>query len=97
MAQATVEQANRILSQWLTGKPAEVQAQKAAIEYYGNYFRPENLRHSPEMTLVCSRGITHALGELVNGRVARVNERVAAQSRFDCAACSSSRRSRASL
>jgi len=62
-----------------------------------SYVLIPQLRRSPEMTLVCSRGITHALGELVNGRVARVNERIAAQSRFDCAACSSSRRSRASL
>ncbi len=43
MAQMTVEQASRILSAWLTNKPAEVQAQKTAMEYYGNYFRPENL------------------------------------------------------
>jgi hypothetical protein len=43
MAQMTVEQASRILSEWLTKKPAEVQAQKAAMDYYGNYFKPENL------------------------------------------------------
>jgi hypothetical protein len=34
---------DRILSAWLTGKPAEVQAQKAAMEYYDNYFESENL------------------------------------------------------
>jgi hypothetical protein len=43
MAQMTVEEAGRILSRWLTSKPADVQAQKAAMEYYGNYFKPENL------------------------------------------------------
>lgn len=43
MAQMTVEEANRILSRWLTSMPAEVQSQKAAMEYYGKYFRPENL------------------------------------------------------
>lgn len=43
MAQMTVEEASRILSQWLTGKPAEEQAQKAALNYYGDYFKPETL------------------------------------------------------
>jgi hypothetical protein len=43
MAKMTVEEASRILSRWLTNKPAEVQAQKAAMDYYGRYFRPENL------------------------------------------------------
>ena len=40
MVQMTLEQANRILSEWLTAKPEEVRAQKAAIEYYGRYFPP---------------------------------------------------------
>jgi hypothetical protein len=43
MAQMTVEEASRVLSQWLTGKPAEVEAQRTAIDYYGKYFKPENL------------------------------------------------------
>ncbi len=43
MPQMTVEEASRILSEWLTSKPAEVQAQIAAMEHYGNYFKPENL------------------------------------------------------
>jgi hypothetical protein len=43
MAQMTVEEANRTLSQWLASRPAQVQAQKAAMEYYGKYFNPENL------------------------------------------------------
>jgi hypothetical protein len=43
MVQMTLEQANRILSEWLTAKPEEVRAQKAAIEYYGRYFPPPEL------------------------------------------------------
>jgi hypothetical protein len=43
MAQMAVEEASRILSRWLTNKPSQVQAQKAALEYYGKYFKPENL------------------------------------------------------
>lgn len=43
MAQMTVEQASRKLSEWLTSKPGEVNAQKAAMEYYGRYFLPQNL------------------------------------------------------
>jgi hypothetical protein len=43
MAQMTVEEASRILSEWLASKPTEVQAQKAAMEYYGKYFNPESL------------------------------------------------------
>jgi hypothetical protein len=39
----TVEQANRILSEWLTRKPEEVKSQNAAMEYYGRYFSPQNL------------------------------------------------------
>lgn len=34
MAQMTVEEASRILLQWLTNRPAEVEAQKAAMDYY---------------------------------------------------------------
>jgi hypothetical protein len=43
MAKITVEQANRILLEWLTSKPEEVKAQKAALQYYGGYFSPQNL------------------------------------------------------
>ncbi len=43
MATMTVEHANRILSEWLTSKPEEVKTQKAAMEYYGRYFSPQNL------------------------------------------------------
>jgi hypothetical protein len=43
MAQMTVEQASRLLSEWLISKPAEVEAQKAAMEYYGRYFSLQNL------------------------------------------------------
>jgi hypothetical protein len=43
MDNVTVEQANRILSEWLTSKPEEVKTQKAAMEYYGRYFSPQNL------------------------------------------------------
>ncbi len=44
----TVEQASGILSEWLTSKPAEVKAQKAAMEHYGKYFSPENLKNITE-------------------------------------------------
>jgi len=43
MSPMTVEQSSRILSDWLTNKPEEVHAQKAAMEHYGKYFSPENL------------------------------------------------------
>jgi Endonuclease NucS len=43
MAQMTIEEASRILSAWLTSKPAEVEAQKTAMDYYGSYFKPDNL------------------------------------------------------
>jgi Endonuclease NucS len=43
VAPMTVDQANRILSEWLISKPEEVKAQKAAMEYYGSYFSPQNL------------------------------------------------------
>lgn len=43
MALMTVEEASRLLSRWLTSKPTEVQEQKTAMDYYGRYFRPENL------------------------------------------------------
>jgi hypothetical protein len=43
MAQMTVEQAARILSEWLASKPEEVKAQKAAMEHYGRFFSPQNL------------------------------------------------------
>jgi len=45
MAQMTVEQASKILSEWLTSKPEEMKAQKAAMEYYGKYFSPQNLNN----------------------------------------------------
>lgn len=43
MAQMTVEEASRLLSQWLAKRPREREEQRAALEYYGNYFKPENL------------------------------------------------------
>src|SRR5437879_13824081 len=43
MTKITHEQASRIRSEWLTSKPEEVRAQKAAMEYYGRYFSPQNL------------------------------------------------------
>lgn len=43
MAQVTVEEAKRRLLHWLESKPLEVQEQKAALEHYGNFFKPENL------------------------------------------------------
>jgi hypothetical protein len=39
----TVEQAGRILSDWLTKKPEEVKSQNTAMEYYSRYFSPQNL------------------------------------------------------
>src|SRR5579859_149530 len=48
MSQVTTEEASRILSQWLTNRPAAVQDQRAALEYYGKYFKPENLDNLTE-------------------------------------------------
>jgi hypothetical protein len=45
MAQMTVEQAGRLLSEWMASKPAEVKTQEAAMEYYGRYFSPQNLNN----------------------------------------------------
>jgi hypothetical protein len=39
----TLEEASQLLSNWLTQKPVEVAAQKAALEHYGKFFRPDNL------------------------------------------------------
>jgi hypothetical protein len=41
----TLEQASQRLNQWMTTKPADVAAQKAAVEHYGRLFRPENLHN----------------------------------------------------
>ena len=39
----TLEDASQILSKWVTQKPAEVAAQKAALEQYGNLFQPKSV------------------------------------------------------
>src|ERR1035441_2724979 len=39
----TLEEASQLLSNWLTQKPVEVAAQKAALEHYGKFFHPDNL------------------------------------------------------
>jgi hypothetical protein len=39
----TLAEASHLLAIWVSQKPADVAAQKAALDYYGNYFRPENL------------------------------------------------------
>ena len=39
----TIEEASQLLSDWIQQKPAEVAAQKAAVEHYGKLFRPENV------------------------------------------------------
>ncbi len=41
----TVEEASRALSQWLMTKPDEATAQKSALDYYGKYFAPRNLKN----------------------------------------------------
>jgi hypothetical protein len=41
----TIEQANRKLIEWLTSNPDEVKAQKSALDYYGQYFSPDNLKN----------------------------------------------------
>jgi hypothetical protein len=48
MSQVTIEEASRVLLLWLTSNPAEVQDQKAALEYYGKYFKPDNLDNITE-------------------------------------------------
>jgi hypothetical protein len=45
MPMMTVEQASKVLSEWLTRKPEEVEAQKAAMAYYGEYFAHANLHN----------------------------------------------------
>lgn len=45
MAQLTVEQASRTLSEWLTSRPDEAKAQKSALDYYGRYFSPQNVNN----------------------------------------------------
>jgi hypothetical protein len=44
----TLEQASILLSTWIKQKPVEVAAQKAALEYYGKFFRPDNLPNITE-------------------------------------------------
>ena len=44
----TLEQASILLSTWIKQKPVEVAAQKTALEYYGKFFRPENLQNITE-------------------------------------------------
>lgn len=39
----TLEEASQLLSNWITQKPAEVAAQKAALDHYCNLFRSENI------------------------------------------------------
>lgn len=39
----TLDEASLLLSSWLTEKPAEVAAQKAALDHYGKFFHPDNL------------------------------------------------------
>jgi Endonuclease NucS len=39
----TLEEASARLSNWLTQKPADAAAQKAALEHYGKLFRPDNI------------------------------------------------------
>jgi hypothetical protein len=44
----TIEEASLLLSNWLTQRPAEVAAQKAALDQYGKLFRPENIANLTE-------------------------------------------------
>lgn len=44
----TLEEASQILSKWVTQKPVEVAAQKAALETYGNLFQPKNIPNITE-------------------------------------------------
>ncbi len=39
----SLEEAARLLSNWMASRPESVQAQKAAMEHYGRYFVPENI------------------------------------------------------
>ncbi len=39
----TLAEASQILSRWITERPAEAAAQKAALETYGNLFQPRNI------------------------------------------------------
>jgi len=39
----TLEEASQLLSKWISEKPAEVAAQKAAVDHYGKLFLPENI------------------------------------------------------
>lgn len=41
--QMTIEEASQLLSNWIQQRPAEVAAQKAAVDHYGKLFRPENI------------------------------------------------------
>jgi hypothetical protein len=43
----TLEDASQLLSNWITQKPAEVAAQKTALEHYGKLFRSDNI---PDIT-----------------------------------------------
>jgi len=44
----TLDDASPLLAQWITQKPAEVAAQKAAVDQYGKLFRPENIPNLTE-------------------------------------------------
>lgn len=44
----TLEEASQMLSKWVSQKPAEVAAQKAALEKYGNLFQPKNIPNITE-------------------------------------------------
>jgi len=46
----TLEEASQLLSNWLTQKPVEVAAQKAALEHYGKFFHPDNLGNVTQET-----------------------------------------------
>jgi len=44
----TLAEASQLLANWLKQKPVEVATQKAALEKYGNFFRPDNLPNITE-------------------------------------------------
>jgi hypothetical protein len=44
----TLEAASRLLTDWITRNPAELAAQKAAVEHYGELFRPDNIDNLTE-------------------------------------------------
>lgn len=48
MSKVSLSKAVQALSTWISEKPDEVAAQKAALDYYGQLFRPENVKQITE-------------------------------------------------